>query len=126
MLLGSHRGVREQVGKANDGIHWRANFMAHHRQEVALGAVRSFRPLLCFLELGRAFLYADFKMVTCLAQFLLCFPCGSASRETAARSHRPKKATPNTVIMIRGQFHKIGAHFIRVLILRQGDLFLIF
>ena len=36
-LLGGEVGVEQQVGHAEDAVHGRADFMAHHREELALG-----------------------------------------------------------------------------------------
>ena len=50
LCLGQRR-VQRQVGHAHDGIHRGADFVAHIRQELALGLVGRFRGVLGLLQL---------------------------------------------------------------------------
>ena len=38
-LFGSEMGLQQQIGHADDAIHGRADFVAHHGQKLALGTV---------------------------------------------------------------------------------------
>ena len=50
-LVGGHRGVEQQLSHADHAVHWRANLMAHVRQEGALGPVRRFCRLTCLPQI---------------------------------------------------------------------------
>ncbi len=61
----AQRGWRlgvEQLSKAQDGVHGRAQLMAHARQELRLGAVRRFRLVARKLELAGALLDPLFQL----------------------------------------------------------------
>ena len=51
LLLGRELRRQRQLGHAENGIHRRADFMAHVRQELTLGLVRRFGPDTGFLQL---------------------------------------------------------------------------
>ena len=52
------------VGQPHDGVHRRADFVAHIGQESALGAVGRFRLVLRLVEFGGAFDHDGFKVQT--------------------------------------------------------------
>ena len=49
-LFRDQRRFPQQVRHADDRVHWRAYFVAHSREEIALGAVRILGSLLGFLR----------------------------------------------------------------------------
>ena len=62
-LLGIDFGAAQQVRHADDGVHRRANFMAHVGQEGALGAVGGFGGIACGHQFGGAGNHLLFKML---------------------------------------------------------------
>ena len=57
-LRRGHVGVEHQIGHAQNGVHRRADFVAHVRQEFALGAIGRFGQFL-----------GDFQLLLGLPQF---------------------------------------------------------
>jgi hypothetical protein len=51
-LLGGEFGIQGQLRHAQDAVHGRADFMAHIRQEFALGAAGAFGGLFGGAQLG--------------------------------------------------------------------------
>ena len=49
-LFGVQRSVQEQIGHADNGIHWRANLVTHAGEKGALGAIGGIGAQACLLE----------------------------------------------------------------------------
>jgi hypothetical protein len=77
-LLRRQLGFQRQIGHADDAVHRRADFVAHVRQEVALGAVGGFGSLLC---------REHFRPSTCFLPVMSeCVPVMRSARPAALRS----------------------------------------
>ncbi|EXI84558.1 MAG: hypothetical protein AW11_03796 [Candidatus Accumulibacter regalis] len=68
-LPGLRELLEEQVGEADDGVHRRADLMAHVGQESALGAVRRLGCVLGVGQFGGARVHQLFQVMTVLRQF---------------------------------------------------------
>jgi hypothetical protein len=71
VLLGVAGVALGEVGEADDGIHRRADFMAHVGQEGALGAVGRFGLVLGAAQFPRAFIDQLFEVLAVAFQFRL-------------------------------------------------------
>jgi hypothetical protein len=71
VLLGVAGVALGEVGEADDGIHRRADFMAHVGQEGALGAVGRFGLILGAAQFPRAFIDQLFEVLAVAFQFRL-------------------------------------------------------
>src|SRR5258707_419709 len=71
VLLGAEGGIQQQGGHADHAVHRRANLVAHHREELALGDARRLGRFLRVAQLG-----------------LHCLATGDVLDETLVVEHR--------------------------------------
>ena len=62
-------GVQRQLGEADDGVHRRADFVAHVGQKGALGDVGGLRCILCLRQFGGTRNDQFFQVIAVLFQF---------------------------------------------------------
>ncbi len=70
-LLRVEPGFQQQFAQTDDGVHWRANFMAHARQKVGFGAIGLIRLCRGNGELVRTLLDQLFEILSILRQLLV-------------------------------------------------------
>ena len=68
-LFGRRSGAAHEVGETDDGVHRRADFVAHVGQERALGQIGDLGALFCFLQLRGALGHQFLEMMAVLVQF---------------------------------------------------------